>query len=93
MQRFKAARVWLVIGLGVIPFTPFPMAVQVGLAVADAVLLMALSAIARNPGTRLPGPDAGGTGPGEERAPLRPPAPAPIPGVERSAGHPDGEGD
>ena len=50
-QRFKRSRLWLIIGLGVIPFTGLPMAAQVGLAVGVVVLLMALSSVARNPGT------------------------------------------
>ena len=51
MQKFKRLKLWLVIGMGVLPFTPLPMAVQVAVAVGIVVLLMALSAMARNPGT------------------------------------------
>ena len=52
MQRLKRTRLALIIFLGLIPLTPLPMAVQVGLAVADVVLLMILSRIARDPGTK-----------------------------------------
>ncbi|MCW1919821.1 hypothetical protein NX862_13755 [Rhodobacter sp. KR11] len=51
MQRFKRLRLGMIVGLGVVPFTGLPMAVQVGLAVGLVVLAMALSAVARNPGT------------------------------------------
>lgn len=63
-KRFKTVRLWLMIGLGLIPFTGLPLPVQVGLAVGNVVLMMILSAIARNPGTRPAPtrPDDGMTG-------------------------------
>ena len=69
MQKFKRLKLWLVIGMGVLPFTPLPMAVQVALAVGIVVLLMALSAMARNPGTVRDG--AQEVSPPSARAPVR----------------------
>lgn len=60
MHRFKRARLALFPCLAAVPFLPVPLAVQVGLTVLVLALMVALSRIARNPGTVDPGdkPDA-----------------------------------